>query len=284
MARTLVAVFEDRASAQAAMRELTAAGVPAAHIREVTTEETAAAGTEARAGDATWTERVADWFGALFEDDEDRAQASHYAEAWRRGHPVVVADVEARLVGRAVDILNRHGTVDLNRRVEDWRAAGYTGRFDRTAKPFTAEERRTEMASRPLTEKQTEAVVQEELSVGKRVVQRGGVRVHSYVEERPVEEVVRLREEKIRVQRRPVDRPATAAEASFQDKDRTIEVKATAEEPVVEKKARVVEEVTVGKEVKERDQTVKETVRKKDVKVEGPRAPKPPPTHPESRR
>jgi Domain of unknown function (DUF2382) len=43
-------------------------------------------------------------------------------------------------------------------------------------------------------------------------VQRGRVRIHSRVVERPVEESVRLRDETVTVERRPVDRPATAAE------------------------------------------------------------------------
>ena len=41
-----------------------------------------------------------------------------------------------------------------------------------------------------------------------------------------------------------------------------------AEVPVVNKEARVVEEVNLNKEVEERDETVKETVRKTKVDVE----------------
>jgi stress response protein YsnF len=42
----------------------------------------------------------------------------------------------------------------------------------------------------------------------------------------------------------------------------------TAEEAVVSKQARVVEEVVVGKDVIERTQTVRDSVRKTDVEVE----------------
>ena len=51
-------------------------------------------------------------------------------------------------------------------------------------------------------------IVEEQLSVGKREVERGGVRVRSYVVETPVEETVRLRDETVNVERRRVDRPA----------------------------------------------------------------------------
>ena len=62
------------------------------------------------------------------------------------------------------------------------------------------------------------------------------------------------------VQHRPVDRPVTSAdEEAF--KEGTIEVTETAEEPVISKETRVVEEVTVGKDVKERQKKVRDTVR-----------------------
>jgi uncharacterized protein (TIGR02271 family) len=110
-------------------------------------------------------------------------------------------------------------------------------------------------------------VVEEELQVGKRAVQRGGVRVYTRVAERPVEESVRLREEHVTVERRPVDRPVTEADrAAFQEG--AIELTETAEQAVVSKQARVVEEVVVGKEATERTETVRDTVRRTDVDVQ----------------
>ncbi|HYN85704.1 MAG TPA: DUF2382 domain-containing protein [Pyrinomonadaceae bacterium] len=109
-------------------------------------------------------------------------------------------------------------------------------------------------------------VVEEELQVGKREVERGGVRVESRVEEVPVEKDVHLREERVRVERRPVDRPAGDADAAF--REGSIEVTERAEVPVVAKEARVVEEVVVGKEVAERTETVRDTVRRTDVDVQ----------------
>jgi uncharacterized protein (TIGR02271 family) len=138
--------------------------------------------------------------------------------------------------------------------------------FDRSASAGTARTRRAS-AGAATDGDVAIPVVEEELQVGKREVNRGGVRVYSHMTERPVEENVQLREEHVRVQRNPVNRPAS--EADFQAfKEGTIEVTETAEEAVVSKQARVVEEVVVGKDVIERTQTVRDSVRKTDVEVE----------------
>ena len=109
-------------------------------------------------------------------------------------------------------------------------------------------------------------VVEEELRVGKREVEKGGVRITNRVTETPVEEEVRLREEHINVERRPVDRPVTDVDNAFQAG--TIEVTETAEEAVVAKNARVVEEVVVNKDVQERTETVRDTLHRTDVDVQ----------------
>jgi len=109
-------------------------------------------------------------------------------------------------------------------------------------------------------------VVQEELKVGKREVQRGGVRVFSRVVETPVDQTIGLREEHVNVERRPVDQPISSADAAF--KEQSIELRETAEEAVVEKSARVVEEVLVGKEVSQRQEQIHDTVRHTEVQVE----------------
>ena len=97
------------------------------------------------------------------------------------------------------------------------------------------------------------------------LAERGGVRVESRVEEVPVEQDVQLREERVHVERRPVDRPVTDADAAF--REGSIEVTERAEEAVVAKEARVVEEVVVNKEVGERTETVRDTIRRTDVDV-----------------
>jgi Domain of unknown function (DUF2382) len=103
--------------------------------------------------------------------------------------------------------------------------------------------------------------------VGKQEVERGHVRIYSRVTEHPVEEAVRLREERVTVERRPADRPATAADLAAAAQQ-VIEMTETVEEPVVRTQARVVEEVVVHKEVAEHTETVRGTERHTEVEVQ----------------
>jgi len=114
----------------------------------------------------------------------------------------------------------------------------------------------------------TVEIVEESLSVNKPKVSTGGVRVTSKVIERPVEETVTLREEHVATERRPVDRTLGADEANAAFEEKTVEVMGTREEVEVRKEARVTGEVVVNKDVNERVETVRDTVRSTDVKVE----------------
>lgn len=109
-------------------------------------------------------------------------------------------------------------------------------------------------------------VVEEQLQVGIRQVAAGEVRVTTDVIEKPVETQVNLREEEVHIERRPVNRSATSADLAAM-KNGVIEVTETDEEAVVSKQARVVEEVVINKEVKERTETIRDTVRRTDVEV-----------------
>ena len=111
-------------------------------------------------------------------------------------------------------------------------------------------------------------VVEEGLAVGKREVATGGVRVTSRVVETPVEETVRLREERVEAVRRRDDRRLSPEEADAAFADRTVEMMGTGEEAEVGRTARVVERVTVSKRAGEREETVRDTVRRTEVEVE----------------
>ena len=110
--------------------------------------------------------------------------------------------------------------------------------------------------------------VEEELSVGKRKVATGGVRVTSSVVERPVQRTVTLREESVEAERRRADRVLSPEEAEAAFEGRTVEMVGTSEEAEVRKTARVVGEVSLGKRVEEHKETVRDTVRRTEVEVE----------------
>lgn len=118
-------------------------------------------------------------------------------------------------------------------------------------------------------------VIEEQLRVGKRQVDKGGVRVTRRVQDRPVQRQVELREERVDVTRRPADRPVDPAAVGALA-ELNIEVVERAEVPVVIKQERVVEEVVVKKEATERSETVRDVVRRTDVEVkELPTPPRP---------
>ncbi len=110
-------------------------------------------------------------------------------------------------------------------------------------------------------------VIEENLQVGKCTEQTSGVRLRSRIVEKPVEASVRPREEPVVVNRIPVNRPAT--EADFKTfKEGQVEMTETAERAVVAKQAHVVEEVSLGKQVTEREEVIHDTVRNTEVDVE----------------
>jgi stress response protein YsnF len=112
-------------------------------------------------------------------------------------------------------------------------------------------------------EERTIPIIREEIRVGRRTVERGGVRVSSRVVQRPVSEQVHLRETHVDIERRAVDRPVRSDEKAFADD--TIEMVEMADEPVVSKQARVVEEVVVRKHVEGHTATISDEVRSTEI-------------------
>lgn len=215
-----------------------------------------------------------------------KEHAELYAEGIRRGGTLVTVQADAADEDRIRDILDRDGAADIEERGSNWKSEGFTG-YDASAKPYSDAEIATERTSyatqsapaattsytEPTTTARTDyaaptgdkiEIVEEQLQVGKREVERGGVRVRSFVTEKPVSEQITLREEHVDVQRTSVDRPATGD--AF--REGTIEMRETVEVPVVAKEARVVEEISLGKTASERTETVSDTVRRTDVEVE----------------
>jgi uncharacterized protein (TIGR02271 family) len=205
------------------------------------------------------------FFHRLFGGDED--EHGHYQEALRRGNSIVAVTAEPDQIDRIARIMNDMGAVDIDRRADYYRQTGYTG-YDENSPAYTSKEARADRDRfRNQAANTAIPVIEEELQVGKRAVQRGGVRVYSHVVDQPVEEQVNLRQERVRVERRPANRPVESGDLS-RLKDQTIEVTEMAEEPVVNKRAVVREEVVVGKETIERTETIRDNVRRTEVRVD----------------
>jgi uncharacterized protein (TIGR02271 family) len=222
-----------------------------------------------------------------------------FAESLGRGHAILVIHAASGEHDRIMQVLSRFNPIDIEEHAQQWRNTGWSGvhpgkaAWDvqrqggaarniatTTAAATTAPTSTT--AARGATEVQEEVipVYEEELKVGKRVIEQGRVRVHAYTVEQPVQENLTLREERVAVERRPVDRPVsgTPGEAAF--RDRTIDVTTHREEPVIDKEARIKEEIVVRKEADQHTETVQDTVRRTEVEIEDDRAKTTTPTNP----
>ena len=289
MSRTLTALFDSRADAEAAKSRLEAASIDISgvHVHDQQStgySESSAYSTHENKG--FW----ANLKGA-FLPDEDRHT---YEEGIKRGGALLTAEVDEDDADEAVRVLESANTIDLDDRSNSWRQGGWDYESSRssmggmgtgagagigsalgmgtTSKDSDMTDRLTtdrtgdRMTGRTGNEERID-IVQEELVVGKREVDRGGVRVRSYMVETPVHEQVTLHEEHVEVERRPVDRKIDASDTDA-FREREISMTETAEEAVVGKTARVVEEVVVRKEGSDRTETIDDTVRRTEVDID----------------
>jgi uncharacterized protein (TIGR02271 family) len=287
MQHTLLSVFDNRVDAQKAMDALLAEGYART---DVALSEGDPTGQEVRestaADDNSITANIKHFFADLF--GTDRSEATRlYSDAVTRGHYVLTLTTsEESEVERAADIVERFGPVDIDEKHQQWHAselqagasarqssAGMSQQFAGTDENLATQggtpQGTISQGAGSMQRADTTAipVIEEELKVGKRAVQRGGVRIYQRVVETPVNESVDLREEHVSVQRRATDKMVDPADiAAFQEN--TFEVREEAEEAVVEKSARQVEEVLVEKEVTRRKETITDTVRHTEVEVE----------------
>ena len=296
MQHTLVAVFDNSTDARNAMEELLASGFSRSDVRLSNSDastDTASASASGNDGDQSFGTSVMNFFSDLFgSDSSDRS--SMYSDAVSRGNCVLTVTTESEPeVERAADVVEAHGPIDIDEHHDtlmggnpDMRSAAMARGAEQGMQQHSQQSLQSgsgaSMGSGAMSSQGTSAgssrqfaegdsqaipVVREELKVGKREVQRGGVRIFSRVVEEPVDESLSLREEHVSVQRRPVDQPIDPDDiAAF--KDATIEMRESSEEAVVEKSARVVEEVTIGKEVTNREEHVRDTLRHTEVEVE----------------
>jgi uncharacterized protein (TIGR02271 family) len=254
--RTITAMFDSADAANRARDRLAELGLPSDDVQVIYQGESGERG--GADGKGLW-ESIKDFFTG---DDDDRAA---YEEGIRRGGHLLTARVDEQYADEVIVLLENCDAVDLDQRAQEWRAEGWTGAA--TEQPVAGQPAATSRAG----SEEAIPVVRERLRVGKREVNRGGVRVRSYVVEEPVEEQVNLREERVDVERRPVGQRVRGGAADDLLKDRTIEMTESAEEAIVSKDAEVTEEVVVRKFEGERTEGVSDTVRRTEVDVEDTR-------------
>lgn len=229
MSTTIIAMYDDANKAKQVVEEIVRTGIS----REA---------VDVLQGNGNGSSSVV---GKLTDCGVEEREAKIFAEALGDGGSMIAVQAPEDSAEDTFEIMNRHGARDLDQLVAE--AEG-------------PEQKQEQQKSVP--------VVEEQVSIGKRKVLRGGVRVTSKVTERPVEETVKLREETVEVEQNKADRKLSPEEAEKAFKEQQVELAETAEEAVISKEARVVGEVSLSKSAAEREETVQATARRTDVKVE----------------
>jgi uncharacterized protein (TIGR02271 family) len=257
MYRTIVATYQGLADTSALRKELESVGIAGDRVR-VSSDSGDGTGAGPAPDQAGRSGGILDWLFGV--PDED---VNTYRSSVEQGHTIVTVHAEAGQARAIEQVLERYEPVDIDGAREPGTPLETESRtaVDRGADRLAESRVRSEPG-----QSERIPVVEEDIKVGKRAVERGGVRVRSYVVEQPFEELVRLRDETIRVERRPVADTAPAGGDAF--KERSFEMRERDEEAVVEKSARVKEEVVVSKDVGERTEQVRDKIRRTQVDVE----------------
>jgi uncharacterized protein (TIGR02271 family) len=256
----IVTLYDSAEHAGAAKRNLESAGFPPSEMSMVSNTTLAAAGQ---------TLREPGLWHRLFGREIAQHEATVYGRTVEAGGVVLTVRVPESEAARAMGILNAHQVVDVQQR------AIQQGLISATSVPKTtpampaqpiAQPIKTAAMAGTLGKDEVLRLAEEELSVGKRLIQEGTTRIRRFVTEKPVEAQITLHEEHVKVVRRAVADPASVQDIDWTDK--TVEVTETMEEAVVNKSAHIAEEVVIRKEGSDHVETVRGTVRRQQVEIE----------------
>jgi stress response protein YsnF len=244
----LVAVFPSYAAADEARSRLLSAGVSESNLRLSASQQDPAS---IQATQPAHEGGFLDW---LFGDAPDEHR-TWYKENLNSGRTALSVHVRDNEFERVQGILEECNPVDIDDE----------GLPSTIAAASVGVQSAPTSGVRPANEDTVIPIVEEELEVGKRQTERR-FRVRAYSVGRNVEEQVQLRDERIVVEHRPISSPAVNGAAGLEDRE--FEVIERHEEPVVAKTARATEEVVVRKDVSDRTETVRDTVRETKVDVD----------------
>ena len=260
----IVTLYDTAEHAEAARRNLEAAGFSPRNISMVTNKTLTDAGDKLREP-RLWRD--------LFGHEIAQHEAAVYNRTVEVGGVVLTVRVPESDVAKAMAILNAHSTVDVRNRAmqhgllvaESQPKLSVVPPPASQSKPAAVPQPAATMAAGAVTGEEVIGLAEEQLNVGKRLVQEGTTRIRRFVTETPVEAEVTLHEEHARVIRRTISDPGAR---NIDWTDKTIEVRETAEEAVVTKSAHLMEEVVIQKEGTDRVKTLRDKVRRQQVEVE----------------
>lgn len=258
----IVTLFDTAQHADIARQNLESAGFSSSEISTINNKTLTLAGSKLNEP-GLWNR--------LFGKDIQPYEAIVYGRTVQNGGVVLTVRVPEGDVAKATEILNQHAAVDLQKRAVQQgliSAAALPKTVATPAPAATMAAGRTlpTETGRTLPTEEVLRLAEEQLDVGKRVVQEGTTRIRRFVTEMPVEAQVTLHEEHARVIRRASTDQAFIRDVDWTDK--TIDITEMAEEPVVNKSVRIAEEVVIRKEASDSVKTVHDKVRRQQVEVE----------------
>jgi len=254
--QTIVAAFDTSAHAQAAVDALKAAGF---HADDISMFDKNRVGL-----------REPGLWQRMFGGGLAQHEADVYTQSLERGGMVVSVRVPDNEVAHATGILDIHRPIDVKDRAITTGLAP-AAKVEAAAaviapKPIAVEQKVA--VSPKLAEAHDEVLrlAEEQLQVGKRMVETGMTRVRRFVTEKEVAADVTLHEEHDDVLRRAITDPKYIGDIDWADA--TIQVRETAEQALVSKTARVVEEVALKKIGSDHVETVHDKIRREQVEIE----------------
>jgi len=236
----MVVLFDTVAESRRAEKALEDAGFPDPEVNTLDRDAIVELGGSADFGPAFWR--------TLFGRDVQLYQGAVFQKSLSTGGAILTVrihnDAEA---ARAEDVLSQFTSVDL-----EARGAGLIAEH------------------KALGDIKDEVLrlAEEQLEVGKRMIEAGKTRIRRFVTERQVQAQVSLRDQHAEVIRKVIETPTMLDDVEWDWNDSTIEMIETREEAVVSKRTRVAEEVMLRKGETERVETVTDTVRKQQVEIE----------------
>jgi len=254
--QTIVAAFDTAAHAQAAVEALKAGGF---HSDDISVFDKSRVGM-----------REPGLWNRIFGGGLAQHEADVYSQSLERGGVVLSVRVPDSEVAHATGILDIHRPIDVHDRAVTTGIAP-AARVDAAAAAIAATPLaavQTVAVSPKLAEAHDEVLrlAEEQLQVGKRMVEAGTTRVRRFVTEKDVSADVTLHEEHAEVLRRAVTDPKYVGEIDWADS--TIEIRETAEQALVSKTARVVEEVGLRKIGSDHVETIRDKIRRQQVEIE----------------
>jgi stress response protein YsnF len=252
----IVAVYETEASANAALKSLMSAGYLTDDISVIRNERDAEKAGLYEPG--IWQR--------LFGRDLEHHEAAVLGRSLKEGSVIVSVRVPETEASKVLTLLDTHKPVDIVDRAKADDFRGATAGMPAPAGMAAPAGIATMAAASKMSDEEMLRVAEEQIDVGKRIVEAGHTRVRRFVVDKPVEAKISLHEEHAEVIRRAISDPAYLKDIDWSEK--TIDVTETAEEPVVNKTVRFTEEIVVRRQGSDSMRTVHDTVRSQRVEVD----------------